>query len=113
MKVTIEYTQGTQGLLGTKVRFDVTVRTQLTAEEAAAIRHVDILSMPVIEHERNGVPMSCTAVQLINGGAKFTFDNFIQARNFALGVKKQLSNLKGVIDEAIRVKEGHSETFEL
>jgi hypothetical protein len=113
MKVTIDYGQSTQGLFGTKPKFDVRVRTELTAEEVAAVKHVALQQSVILRYERKGLQLDCTVGQLLNGGAQFAFDDFIEARHFTQEVKERLNVLKGVIVEAIAVKEGRSETFEL
>jgi hypothetical protein len=113
MRVSIDYGQGSQGIFGNKPRFDVRVSTQFTAEEAAAIKQVGLTDLIVLQWERRGESFNCTAGQLVKGGTTCTFDGFIDARNFTEEVKRQLSTLKGVINEAVAVSAGHSESFEL
>jgi hypothetical protein len=113
MRVTIKYEQSSQGLLSKKPLFVVSLATQLSAEETAAIQAVGLADTTVIEHERNGIPLNCTAGQLIRGGANFQFDNFTDALNFTSHIKGRLETLKGVIAAAVQVKSGTSETYEL
>lgn len=114
MKISIRYGQSTQGLFATKPKFDVIVKAELSAEERAAAKHVGLDQSVLFRHERKGISLDTTVGNLINGGGStFAFDDFIEARNFTQEIKGRMQVLKDVITEAIAVKDGHSETFEL
>ena len=113
MRVTIKYEQSTQGLLNRKPLFIVSLATQMTAEETAAIQAVGLTDATVIEYERDGIPLHCTAGQLMRGGTSFNFDHFTNALNFRNQIKGHLETLKEILDAAAQVRSGTSETYEL
>jgi hypothetical protein len=116
MRITIKHEQNLVGLINKKPVFIVKVQAQFSAEEQAAIQSrglEDIIIASVPDWRGNdNLPQQCSP-RLMASCASFAFSDFVEARNFDGEIKRSISNLKGVIDEAIRFQPGQTETYEL
>lgn len=110
MKVTIRHEENKIGLLGRRTRFAVFAKLELTEEEEAIVHARKLSKHPLIQPEGEMAPYS------VGDFAKheqvFSWDSYIQAKNYESELKQALANLKELLNVGATARPGESEVIE-